>query len=123
MSQSVLRHGAGSCPVARVPANEIEGAVINQLRAVFRQPEMIAGTAAAVRKHDPEIDTAEVREALQQLDPFWEELFPAEQARIVQLLVERIDISTTGLDIRFRADGLPGLVREVLSARKLDDAA
>ena len=26
------------------------------------------------------------------LDPLWDELFPAEQARIVQLLVERVDV-------------------------------
>jgi hypothetical protein len=26
------------------------------------------------------------------LDPLWDELFPAEQARIVALLVERVDI-------------------------------
>ena len=31
---------------------------------------------------------AEVWEALERLDPLWDELFPAEQARIVQLLVE-----------------------------------
>jgi hypothetical protein len=29
-----------------------------------------------------------------------DELFPAEQARIVRLLVERVDISATGADIR-----------------------
>jgi len=37
VSQTVLKHGAGSCPVGRVPAGEIEAAVIDQLRAVFRQ--------------------------------------------------------------------------------------
>ena len=31
---------------------------------------------------------AEIREALENLEPMWEELFPAEQARLVQLLVE-----------------------------------
>lgn len=36
VSQSVLKHGAGSCPVGRVPAGEIEAAIIDQLRAVFR---------------------------------------------------------------------------------------
>jgi site-specific DNA recombinase len=29
------------------------------------------------------IDEAEVREALPRLDPLWDELFPAEQARMV----------------------------------------
>lgn len=44
VSQTVLKHGAGSCPVGRVPAAEIEAAVIDQLRAVFRQPEIVVGT-------------------------------------------------------------------------------
>lgn len=51
--------------------------------------------------------------ALQQLDPLWDELFPAEQARIVGLLVERADIGTTGLSLRLRIDGLAGLAREM----------
>lgn len=51
-------------------------------------------------------------EALLQLDPLWDELFPAEQARIVAVLVERIEIAQDDLDIRLRTDGLAGLVRE-----------
>ena len=47
-----------------------------------------------------------------QLDPLWDELFPAKQARIVQLLVERVEIAEDGLHIRLRTDGLAGLVRE-----------
>ena len=53
--------------------------------------------------------------ALQQLDPLWDELFPAEQARIVTLLVERVDIGTDGFDLRLRLDGLAGLAREMLA--------
>ncbi len=44
VGQTILNHGAGVCPVARVPAAEIEAAVVDQLRAVFRQPEIIIGT-------------------------------------------------------------------------------
>ena len=112
VSQAVLTHGRGACPIGRVPAGEIEGAIIDQLRAVFRQPEIVVGTWRAVRGQDDTITEAEVREALLQLDPLWDELFPAEQARIVQLLVERVEIAEDGLDIRFRTDGLAGLVRE-----------
>jgi hypothetical protein len=62
------------------------------------------------------ITEADARVALQQLDALWDELFPAEQARIVALLVERIEIGTDGLNVRLRVDGLGGLVREMLSA-------
>jgi hypothetical protein len=118
----VLKHGAGSCPVGRVSAAEIEAAVIDQLRAVFRQPEIVAGTFRAARAQDDEITEADARAALQQLDPLWGELFPAEQARIVALLVERVDIGTDALNVRLRVDGLGGLAREML-AGDIGDAA
>jgi hypothetical protein len=40
-------------------------------------------------------------------------LFPAEQARIVQSLVERVDIGVDGATIRLRMDGLAGLARDL----------
>jgi DNA invertase Pin-like site-specific DNA recombinase len=115
VSQTVLKHGAGACPVGRVPAGEIEAAVLDQLRAVFRQPEIVAGTWKAARAYAEDISEADARAALQQLDPLWDELFPAEQARILTLLVERVDIGTNGLNFRLRMDGLGGLAREMLS--------
>ena len=65
----------------------------------------------ARRGEDGTRKEAEVRDALRQLGPFWG-LFRTEQARIVQLLVERVEIAEDGLDIRFRTDRLAGLVRE-----------
>ena len=113
VSQTILKRGAGSCPVGRVPAGEIEAAVLDQLRAVFRQPEIIAGTWKAASAQGGEFNEAETREALLQLDPLWDELFPAEQARIVALLVERVNVGTEGLTIRLRVDGLGELAREM----------
>jgi site-specific DNA recombinase len=121
VSQSVLKHGAGSCPIGRVPAGEIETAVIDQLRAVFRQPEIVAGTWKAALAHDSTIDETEAHEALMRLDPLWDELFPAEQARIVGLLVERVDIGAEALNLRLRLDGLIGLVHEMRAG--IGDAA
>ena len=115
VSQTVLKHGAGACPVGRVPAGEIEAAVIDQLRAVFRQPEIVAGIWKAARAHADDITEADARAALQQLDPLWDQLFPAEQARIVAPLVERVDIGTDGLKVGLRVDGLGGLAREMLA--------
>jgi len=56
---------------------------------------------------------AEVRDALEGLDTLWEELFPAEQTRIVQLLIERVEVGNDGLDIRLRVDGLAHLARDL----------
>ncbi|MCB1468585.1 MAG: recombinase family protein, partial [Rhizobiaceae bacterium] len=74
----------------------------------------VAGTWKAARTHAEDISEADARMALQQLDPLWDELFPAEQARVVALLVGRVDIEVDGLNLRLRIDGLAGLSREML---------
>jgi DNA invertase Pin-like site-specific DNA recombinase len=99
--------------VRRVSAAEIEAAVVAQVRALLRQPEVVVGTWLAARAEAPDLTEVEVREALEQLDPLWDELFPAEQARIVRSLVERVEVGPTGADIRLRVAGLTGLVRDL----------
>ena len=81
----------------RLPAAEIERAVVDQVRMLITTPEIIVATWRAARVQDGGITEAEVREALLDLDPLWEDLFPAEQARIVGLLVERVDIAQEAL--------------------------
>ena len=41
VSQTVLKHGAGKCAVARVPAAEIEAAVIGQIRGMLIGPQRV----------------------------------------------------------------------------------
>jgi len=153
------KNGYDTCPVKTVAAGEIEGVVIDQLRAVFQSPELIAAIYRAtiaqqkveitrmenergnLQKHlesesDPEtlmdsqnriaeitgllrglqkcvIEESEVADALRQLDPLWDDLFPAEQARIVQLLIDRVVVSEDGLQMRFHSEGLQSLVSEL----------
>ena len=113
VSQTILKHGAGKCEVARVPAAEIEAAVIGQLRGMLRAPEVVMSTSRAAQPECQGLAEDEVREALAALEPLWIELFPAEQARILQLLIERVDIGTDGLKLRFRDKGLAQMVTEV----------
>ena len=49
VSQDVLKQGPEACPVGRVPAAEIEAIVVDQLRGIFRQPEVVVGTWRAAR--------------------------------------------------------------------------
>ncbi|HUT59848.1 MAG TPA: hypothetical protein VNA25_18540 [Phycisphaerae bacterium] len=54
-----------------------------------------------------------LRQALQKLDPLWDELFPAEKERIVKLLVEEVMVNPDGLLIRLRLNGLNSLAAEL----------
>ncbi|WP_075220685.1 recombinase family protein [Acuticoccus yangtzensis] len=119
VSQSVLKRGADACPIGRVPAGEVERAVVDQLRAIFRQPEIIVGTWREARKDDEDVTEAEVRNSLHSLDQLWGELFPAEQARLVQLLVERVEIGVDGIALRLRIDGLSGVAHEMPTREEL----
>ena len=116
VSTDVLKRDADSCTVRRIPAAEIESAVVDQLRGLLHAPEIIVRTWRAAKSMG-DISEAEVREALQRLNPLWDELFPAEQARIVQLLVERVDVSPDGADIRLRTAGLTKLVADLRAVR------
>jgi len=180
------KHGPGSCPVGAVPAGEIERAVIEQVRAVFETPEVVAATVRAAREQrearleevtqqhaeataalatlreeaqrlmsgaygesslvagrlaeltaqveaqeravtqaDQEMQALssrvgeqEVIGALASLDPVWEELFPAEQERIVQLLVRRVEVGPDGLNLELRAEGLESLALDLRSQER-----
>jgi DNA invertase Pin-like site-specific DNA recombinase len=122
VSQSVIRDTGNDEEsnrtdlIARVPAGEVEAAVMDQLRLVLRSPEIIVATWRAAKRDLPGVTEVEVRDALNQLDPLWEELFPAEQSRIVRLLVDRVDIAATGIDVRLKVEGLGSLFAEVRAA-------
>ncbi|MCM8626479.1 recombinase family protein [Accumulibacter sp.] len=103
--------------VRRAPAAELEAAVVDQLRGLLRSPEIVVGTWRSARPEIEVLSETEVREALLGLDPIWEELFPAEQARILQLLVERVDVHPDRLDLQLRVEGLQTLVADLRAGK------
>jgi len=117
ISQSVIKSGANACPISRVAAAEVEAAVVDQLRGMLQRPEVVVSTWRAARAEIDGLSEAQVRGALQELDTLWDELFPAEQSRIIHLLVERIDVGLEGIDIRLRVPGLAQVVRDMNLSR------
>src|SRR5512132_4071855 len=91
--------------VRSVPAAEVEEAVVAQVRHLLRAPEIIARTWAAAR-NEAQVPEREVVRTVTNFAPLWDELFPAEQARIVRLLVERVELAPDSLHVRLRAEGL-----------------
>ena len=114
VATDAIRQGYSECAVRSVPAAEVEEAVVAQVQHLLRTPEIIARTWATA-KSELEMPEREVVKTLTDLAPLWDELFPAEQARIVRLLVERVDLSPEGMQVRLRAEGLQTLVEELRS--------
>nr|WP_313011875.1 recombinase family protein [Brucella intermedia] len=107
----------------RLPAAMVEDAVVGEIRRMIATPEVRARALAALKSDMPDIDDKVVIAALCDFDALWASLFPAEQARIVQLLVARVTVSATGLAIDLRQDGIKSLARQMLAPQMEKDAA
>src|SRR5512134_595813 len=87
-----IHQSYAECTIASVPAAEVEEAVIAQVRHLLCIPEIIARIWAAT-KPESEVPEREVVETITVFAPLWDELFPGEQARVLRLLVERVDLA------------------------------
>jgi hypothetical protein len=114
VAREAIADGYDSCPVTSVPAADVEGAVLDHVHKLLTAPELVARTwAVAKREGAEEITARDATVLLADFATVWNEL-PAEQARIVQLLVERVDVQEDALEVRIRAEGLASLVGELL---------
>jgi hypothetical protein len=117
VATTVLRSGVlDNCPIRRIPAVDIEAAVVEQIKSLVGSVEITAATWRAAKGQIQGPTERQVREHLRNFCEVWSELFPAEQARIVQLLVERVDVSAGGADITLRTEGLTALVTDLRPA-------
>jgi site-specific DNA recombinase len=116
VSMKVIRTGACSSPIRRVAAAQIEAVVIAQIKAMLQSPEIIVATWRAAKKTINGLTEQQVADALHSFDDLWTELFPAEQARIVQLLVERVDLAETGANITLKVEGLTSVLGDLRAA-------
>jgi hypothetical protein len=69
------------------------------------------------------LEDGEVIEVLGALEPVWDELYPAEQACILRLLIERIDVAPDGVSVTLHAAGIRSLVAELADHEALPLAA
>jgi site-specific DNA recombinase len=116
VSKSENRFGAPGKTYERLPAPEIEAAVIAQIRTVLTSPESIASVVRFIQRNGAQIDEATTVMAMGRLNDVWEQLFPAERHRIANLMIERIDLVHTGevqgIKVKWREIGWNALIEE-----------
>ena len=77
---------------------QLEKVVIEQMRRMLHTPEVIAETCRKVRAQgNHTLSEGEISGIIGQLDTTWEQLFPAEQTRLVRLLVQKVIVSPDGV--------------------------
>jgi hypothetical protein len=111
-SYEAIADSYDSCAATSVPAADVEGCRARP------HPE----PARCPRAGRPKLGSGEARDGITEREitvllgdfaTVWNELFPAEQARIVQLLVERVDVQEDALEVWIRAEGLVSLVSKL----------
>jgi site-specific DNA recombinase len=115
---SAIKNGHATCAVRSVAASEAEALVLGQVQGVLKSPGNAARVIVAAKRiakasGTPVSGEHEIVTALGNIDAIWEALFPAEQNRILQLLIERIVVEPGGFRIKLRADGIRSLVDEL----------
>ena len=124
-SMDAIRNRAceGREAFVRLNAGMVESAVIEQIRKLVRTPEIAAKVAVALQDCDSVSNDNDVVAALADFDGLWASLFPAEQARIARLLIDRVIVSQQGLTVDLRTEGLSSVVRDMLAPRPTEKAA
>ncbi|WP_442971807.1 recombinase family protein [Rhodoplanes sp. Z2-YC6860] len=124
IATSALRSGVPDrSPIRRIPATEIEAAVVYQIKLLMQSPEIVVATWREAKQTVKGLTERQVSEHLRRFSEIWAELFPAEQARIVQLLVARVEVSTTGAGITLRTNGLGSLMHDLRANSEPQDRA
>ena len=71
------------------------------------------GASGVRERTDSAIPEREVLQVLTDFESLWDELFHGEQSRVVQLLVERVDVQPDGIEVRIRTEGFRSLIEEL----------
>ncbi len=106
------------CPVRMVRAADIEGIVFDQIKTIFKNPAMIVSTWKVASTMDDGISEDDVRESLQSIEAVWDHLYHKEQARLLQLFIEKIQVEPDGVHIDIRTCGINSLVLDLKAAAR-----
>ena len=107
---------------ARLSAAMVEGAVIAEMRRLISAPEVAARVVESQRRDGTLANERAIVEALRRFNDLWEALYPAEQARIVRLLVDRVTVGPAGIAVDLRNNGIATLVRDLTVNTNLEAA-
>ncbi len=111
VSTKAARSSYSECPMKTVSAHMVDDIVVDQVRRLLVQPEW----AVRIARQDDDLTEHAVMIALKKFESLWDELFPAEQIRILNLLIQRIVIDPEKLQITMRPTGVTTLLQELVS--------
>ncbi len=77
---------------------------------------MVVSTWSVANNMDDGITENDVRDGLQNIEAVWDHLYHKEQARLLQLFIEKIRVEPEGIHIDIRTNGINSLVLDLKAA-------
>jgi len=113
------KRGWDQCPSKSIPAGQIEAFVVQQISVIAADPAL-QPNAENLNERAMDDHGAAVRAALATFDSVWPTLPPQEQARVLDLVVQRVDYdgSKNTVAITFHPTGIEALAGELAAQKK-----
>lgn len=108
------RMGAWASRHGSFPAEPIEALVVEQIVMALQAPHIVQRVVDRMHVIRPDLDEPQVVLPMRNLAAMWATLYPAEQRRLAQLLIERVVLGDDGLEIVWRDLGWQELAMDLL---------
>ncbi len=110
VSMESIKKGAKTCPVKTISAPLIEEIILDRLGRLLINAEWVA---QMLKLDENDLSIPALKTVVHEFAAVWKALFPIEQARITQLLIDKIVLHPDRLLIHFLPLGLVGLIQEL----------
>ncbi len=116
ISNKAVSDGYKKAPVPPISAGTLEEMVLSGMGNLLKAPEYAAQIHALLMKEkNPDYDippAQELTQLLSNMGEVWAHLFPDEQKRLFELMVERVEVGMDEILIRYHVHGLTSVVAE-----------
>jgi hypothetical protein len=105
-----------TCPAQHknIPAEPVEQSVIDEIFKIIRSPEVVVNMNRLAEQRN-DLKKEDLMLALKNLSEAWNYLYRAEQAKIVQMLVDSVEIKENGVKLHLNLDGFDDLFVELMA--------
>ncbi len=110
VSTHAIKTTYDNCPLKTISAPFLEEIIMEQVRRSLTNVEWVQ----RIQQQDTALKLPDIRKALKNFDMMWAELFPAEQARIIQLVIDNILVHPDKIIITFHPSGMLSVLHQFM---------
>jgi site-specific DNA recombinase len=110
VSTHAIKTTYDNCPLKTINAQFLEEIILDQVKRALTNVEWVQH----MQKQGEAIKLSDIRLALKNFDLMWAELFPAEQARIIQLVIDIIEVHPDKIIITFHPSGMLSVLQQFI---------